>query len=779
MPPSGDGKADETTRKPVATARPSEATRRTEPAPPPASPGSSQETHRLEGQAKRGSGTLINLPSALSGDYDIVRQLPTRGGEADILLVRSRAKGEERIVKLYRMAVEPRSEILEQLRVADPRYVIGLFDHGKSDGIWYELQEYAPHGSLADLTNQRGGKLAPDEVRTILAQLREALVFLHGLDPRIVHRDLKPSNILVRRVDPLELVLADFGIARNLDFSSRLTAAHRTSLYAPPEAQTEPAEISPQYDWWSLGVTIVELLTGRHPYAAPSEAEASLRAGKPVDLQGLWRTPELREPSDWARLCRGLLQIDLKERWGANEIDHWLAGEAVALPQASEEWLRTGEWRIESRAAEPFRIGDRACATAAELAAAMRDHWDLACRDIARVSALDHWLTQKLGNHNASRWLHDLNDDPSLRSLDASGKLSLFLTELDPSLPPLIGGRELTPEGFRALAQAAGGRGAGAWPSVLRPQFGELLAKRTKAAWLAEAYAAWSAAAQAARKLDDAMRRLGPQLAPLMPEGDLSLLDYAIDREVRDRFFQTHRGDLNSRALKACPWTAPALPADPKSAANLWVWSQRLAPALTEGRAREQKAARDWIERRKRLLIGGGIAAVILVVGGSWLDHSNRCAAQSAERRERREQHNTMEGKLISYVDSRKREQAINAEACRYAHHVVFAPLSLDQHRANMKAILHGEASPYRAASADEIASVERKMRDEDQRARADQTNTWYVVWITSSARFANLPNAGAQCTTFRTIDFDGLEAAVIEAEMPAPRYADVKDCSE
>jgi hypothetical protein len=152
MPPSGDGGADETARKPAAAARPSGATWRAELPPPPASPTPSQETHRLEGEAKRSSGTLINLPSALSGDYDIVRQLPTRGGEADILLVRSRAKGEERIVKLYRMAVEPRSEILEQLRAADPRYVIGLFDYGKSDGIWYELQEYAPHGSLADLS---------------------------------------------------------------------------------------------------------------------------------------------------------------------------------------------------------------------------------------------------------------------------------------------------------------------------------------------------------------------------------------------------------------------------------------------------------------------------------------------------------------------------------------------------------------------------------------------------------------------------------------------------
>jgi TPR repeat protein/serine/threonine protein kinase len=368
-------------------------------------------------EPQRRPAFLMNLPSALAGQYKIDDHFTTKGGEATILLLRSIAKGEEAIAKLYHKGIEPKSQILEQLRVADPRYVIKLLEHGKSDGIWYELQEYAPHGSLADLLGKRGGKLAPDEVKTILARLHKALSYIHALDPEIVHCDLKPSNILIRQLQPLEVVLADFGIARNLDFSERHTEAHGTIGYMPPEAlggEANKGKVSREFDWWSLGMVIAELL-GSRPFAGLSNLTIAARLGEraPIDLQALWEPKTATQTLSWTRLCRGLLQPERKERWGANEVARWLEGAIIALPQASEEWLRTGEWPATSPrrstaheteelvADSPYVLGGNKYFTLREFGEALVRNWDEAIKRVGRRRDIENWLGDKLGDHDA------------------------------------------------------------------------------------------------------------------------------------------------------------------------------------------------------------------------------------------------------------------------------------------------------------------------------------------------------------------------------------------
>ena len=56
----------------------------------------------------------------------------------------------------------------------------------------------------------------PEEmIRLALGQMIQALLVLHA--SQILHRDLKPQNIFIRSVQPLQLVLADFGISRDLE----------------------------------------------------------------------------------------------------------------------------------------------------------------------------------------------------------------------------------------------------------------------------------------------------------------------------------------------------------------------------------------------------------------------------------------------------------------------------------------------------------------------------------------------------------------------------------
>ena len=308
--------------------------------------------------------------------------------------------------------------------------------------------EFAGGGSLAELLGEGDG-LPETTVLEIVRQVATALGVLHDLQPSVLHRDLKPSNVLVRRREPLDLALADFGIATSLDDpTSRMTGAHRTLFYASPEAMKEEfnssgelqATASRESDWWSAGIMTVELLTGRRPFKNWSALRwiASLQEKTPVDLQPIWSVPKWRAPLDWARLCRGLLQYERKDRWQAAEVRRWLAGEAVPLPAASESWLRTGEWTVavvedaEARASFPYKIGTDKCWTLHELGLALARYWEAPTDNATKRYNQEHdkngirrWLDHQLHDHNALARFDDLSDQ---KDLEDSQRLGRFLS---------------------------------------------------------------------------------------------------------------------------------------------------------------------------------------------------------------------------------------------------------------------------------------------------------------------------------------------------------------
>ena len=82
----------------------------------------------------------------------------------------------------------------------------------------------------------------------------------------IIHRDVKPSNILIN--DQGQIKLCDFGISGRLDNSLARTRSAGCILYMAPERIDLCADsYDIRADVWSLGITLFELATGRHPYA--------------------------------------------------------------------------------------------------------------------------------------------------------------------------------------------------------------------------------------------------------------------------------------------------------------------------------------------------------------------------------------------------------------------------------------------------------------------------------------------------------------------------------
>ncbi len=148
-----------------------------------------------------------------------------------------------------------------------------------------------------DLRRRLGadGPLPPAVAAEIVAQLADALAYLHGRG--IVHGDVKPGNVLVP-VDGSPVRLVDFGVARRLDATSPAAVPpaartlHATPEYVSPEVVAgEPT--GPASDVYALGIVLYELLSGRTPYRGGTATEVLLRHATCTPVPPLGAPPQV------------------------------------------------------------------------------------------------------------------------------------------------------------------------------------------------------------------------------------------------------------------------------------------------------------------------------------------------------------------------------------------------------------------------------------------------------------------------------------------------------
>jgi serine/threonine protein kinase len=113
-------------------------------------------------------------------------------------------------------------------------------------------------GTLSYLMHQKK-KISERYVCFFTACIVMAYEALHTAG--FVYRDMKPANVLLK--DNGYCVLIDFGLAAKMD--TALKGKCGTRGYWAPE-MVKGDQYLASADWWSLGVTLVELLTGKKPF---------------------------------------------------------------------------------------------------------------------------------------------------------------------------------------------------------------------------------------------------------------------------------------------------------------------------------------------------------------------------------------------------------------------------------------------------------------------------------------------------------------------------------
>jgi tRNA A-37 threonylcarbamoyl transferase component Bud32 len=422
--------------------------------------GSDPNETVLEGGASKRSeslGLVGRTFESTEKSYQVLEELEASGAEADIYVVEEQESEDKRVLKYYRRGIRPKAEITEMLAGLDKEHVVQVYETGVNDGRSYEIQEFVEHGSLADMVTWDG--LPDDRIKEILHELLIALEHLH--ENKVIHRDLKPANVLVRTLDPLDLVFIDFGISSQTDHSLHATSTKRTVAYASPEALT--GVVAKASDWWSVGVTLLELLTGKHPFAGLNEQTVNFQlVSKGIELpSGI--------AGDWQLLLKGLLTRDREKRWDAKQVREWLEGDrsmatGYDADHAEERETKKYDYR-------PYRFNGREIYELAELARAFGENWQQGVKDFGR-GLLTEWLREKGGDQERVGLLMDVQED---HTLDADLKLSVVLLCLDGSMPLVFRGDVLTRENLARFERDA--------DLIFKSNLGVWLARMEKEQW--------------------------------------------------------------------------------------------------------------------------------------------------------------------------------------------------------------------------------------------------------------------------------------------------------
>jgi serine/threonine-protein kinase len=286
------------------------------------------------------------------GPYKVIGRLG-HGGMCEVFLAEHvGASGFRRRVAIKALLPEWRGQAEYERLLISEAMVGATLDHpniaraldlGVQDGAYYLVMEHVAGADLRALCAH--GRPSAAVAAWICAEVALALDHLHRACDEakrplgLVHRDVSLSNILIASSG--KVLLADLGIAKatRMAETTRGNVRRGTYAYMSPE-QVLGRRLGPASDQFSLGIVLVELLTGRRPFEGvgamqtmeliQAAAEPELEEIEDTELRAIALKCLRREPherhEDMCEVWRALLgALRSGPVVGAPDVATWLA----------------------------------------------------------------------------------------------------------------------------------------------------------------------------------------------------------------------------------------------------------------------------------------------------------------------------------------------------------------------------------------------------------------------------------------------------------------------
>ena len=316
------------------------------------------------------------------GPYEILRQIG-HGGMAVVFLAIDTRVNQHVALKLVQQGSDREAqEIVDAERFGAElqkqfsergSYVPAVYGYGvdEDSGYFYVAMEYLDGENLSELIAR--GPLPADRAAEIGRDLARFLEDAHAFETvvngrsvqSLLHLDLKPRNVRITSKHKVKVL--DFGTAKALSLSRKVTRNDFGSVaYLSPE-RLETGEVDARADLWALGVVLYEMLCGTPPFQAGDTRRLErliMSRRPPASLDG-------HCPPGLAAIASRLLDPQQSERYASareirDDLERFRSGQRTQAEQlgwparaASDDATRRTSQPAPGRSAEVVSGGSR------------------------------------------------------------------------------------------------------------------------------------------------------------------------------------------------------------------------------------------------------------------------------------------------------------------------------------------------------------------------------------------------------------------------------------